>query len=233
MGFFYWNPTYWLFVAPALLLMLYAQWRVRSAYSKWGRVPNSRGIAGARAANELINQAGLFGLRIQGIPGELTDNYDPRSKTLNLSEGSAGGSSVASLAIVAHEIGHAQQDATGSFLLQLRGSIVPAVNFGSQLGPILFFVGLIMQFGTLMWVGIGLFSLAFVFALVTLPVELDASNRAMQMLTSTGLVVGNEEQKGARSVLNAAALTYVAAMLMALMQLLYYVSMASGSRRRS
>jgi Zn-dependent membrane protease YugP len=232
MGFFYWNPTYWLFVAPALLLMLFAQWRVRSTYSKWGRVPNSRGIIGAKAADELINQGGLFGLRIQGIPGELTDNYDPRSKTLNLSQGTAGEASVASLAIVAHEIGHAQQDATGSFLLQLRGGIVGAVNIGSQLGPILFFVGLILQFSTLMWVGIGLFSLAFIFALITLPVEIDASNRAMHMLTTSGLVVGADEQKGARSVLNAAALTYVAAMLMALMQLLYYVSMASGGRRR-
>lgn len=232
MGFFYWNPTYWLFVGPALLLILYAQWRVSSTYRKWGRVPNGRGIPGAKAAEELINQGGLFGLRMQGIAGEMTDNYDPRSKTLNLSEGTARGASVASLAIVAHEIGHAQQDATGSFLLQLRGGIVPAVNIGSQLGPILFIIGLVLQFSTLMWVGIGLFSLAFIFALITLPVELDASNRAMQMLTTSGLLVGADEQKGARSVLNAAALTYVAALVMALMQLLYYVSMASGGRRR-
>ncbi len=232
MGNFYWNPTYWLFVAPALLLMLYAQWRVRSAYNKWGKIPNSRGIPGAKAAEELLSQGGLYGLQIQGIAGELTDNYDPRSKTLNLSEGSARGTSIASLAIVAHEIGHAQQDATGSFLLQLRGGIVPVVNIGSQLGPILFIIGLVLQFSPLMWIGIGLFSLAFVFALITLPVELNASNRAMQMLTSSGLLVGNDEQKGARTVLNAAALTYVAALLMALMQLLYYVSMASGSRRR-
>jgi hypothetical protein len=166
------------------------------------------------------------------MPGELSDNYDSRNKTLNLSEGTSGGSSVASLAIVAHEIGHAQQDATGSFMFQLRGGIVNAVNIGSQLGPILFIVGFILQFGTLMWVGIGLFSLAFVFALVTLPIEINASNRAMQMLTASGLLVDNDEQKGARAVLNAAALTYVAALLMALMQLLYYVSMASGSRRR-
>lgn len=233
MGLFYWNPLYWLFVAPALLLMLYAQWRVRSAYSKWGRIPNSRGIAGANAAESLLNQGGMYGLRIQGIAGELTDNYDPRSKTLNLSEGTARGSSVASLAIVAHEIGHAQQDATGNLLLQLRAGIVPAVNIGSQLGPILFIIGFFLNFTPLMWLGVGLFSLAFVFALITLPVELDASHRAMQMLTTSGLLVGNDEQKGARAVLSAAALTYVAALLMALMQLLYYVLMAaSGSRRR-
>lgn len=223
---------YWLFVAPALLLMLYAQWRVRSAYNKWGQISNSRGITGERAANELMSEGGLYGLRLQGIPGELTDNYDPRTKTLNLSEGSVRGNSVASLAIVAHELGHAQQDATGSLLLQVRGGIVGAVNIGSQLGPILFILGLVLQLGPLMWLGIGLFSLAFVFALITLPVELDASQRAMHMLTSSGLLVGSEETNGARSVLNAAALTYVAAMLMALMQLLYYVMLASGGRRR-
>ncbi len=232
MGFFYWwNPTYWLFVAPALLLMLYAQWRVRSAYNKWGRIPNSRGIPGAKAAEELLSQGGMY-VRVQGIPGELTDNYDPRSKTLNLSEGTARGASVASLAIVAHEIGHAQQDATGSLLLQLRGGIVPAVNIGSQLGPILFIVGFFLQFSPLMWLGVGLFSLAFVFALITLPVELDASRRAMQMLTSSSLLVGGDEHNGAQAVLNAAALTYVAALLMALMQLLYYVMLASSGRRR-
>lgn len=229
---FLWNPLYWLFVAPALLLMLYAQWRVQSAYNKWGRISNSRGLSGSKAAEELLSQGGLYGLRIQGIPGNLTDNYDPRTKTLNLSEGSIRGDSIASLAVVAHEIGHAQQDATGSFLLQLRGGIVPAVNIGSQLGPILFIVGFFLQFSPLMWLGVGLFSLAFVFALITLPVELDASNRAMRMLTSSGMLVGNDEQKGARAVLSAAALTYVAALLMALMQLLYYVMMASGGRRR-
>ncbi|MBN1426961.1 MAG: zinc metallopeptidase [Anaerolineae bacterium] len=228
----YWNPTYWLFVAPALLLMLYAQWRVRSAYSKWGRVPNRRGIPGVKAADVLIRQEGLYALQIQGIPGEMTDNYDPRRKTLNLSEGTARGASVASLAIVAHEIGHAQQDATGNLLLQMRSGLVPAVNIGSQLGPILFIVGFLLQFTSLMWVGIGLFSLAFVFSLITLPIELDASHRAMQMLSTSGLLVDNEEHKGAKNVLNAAALTYVAAMLMALMQLLYYISMASGGRRR-
>lgn len=229
---FYWNPTYWLFVAPALLLMLYAQWRVRSAYNKWGRVPNSRGIPGIKAADELLRQVGMYGIQVQGVPGDMTDNYDPRSKTLNLSEGTVRGASVASVAIVAHEIGHAQQDATGNLLLQVRSGIVPAVQFGSQLGPILFILGFFLQFSPLMWVGIALFSLAFVFALITLPIELDASRRAMQMLTSSGLLVGNEEHKGARTVLNAAALTYVAALLMALMQLLYYVSMASGGRRR-
>ncbi|HEC23641.1 MAG TPA: zinc metallopeptidase [Chloroflexi bacterium] len=229
---FYWNPIYWLFVGPALLLMLYAQWRVRTAYNKWGRVPNRTGLPGAKVAERLLIENGLSGIRIQGIGGQLTDNYDPRSKTLNLSQGTATQSSVAAMAIVAHEVGHAQQDATGSLLLRLRSGLVPAVNIGSQLGPILFLVGFFLQFTPLMWLGIAFFSMAFVFALVTLPVEIDASSRAMKMLRASGLVTGETERRGVRAVLTAAALTYVAALLMALSQLLYYVTLASGSRRR-
>lgn len=229
---FFFNPIYWIFVAPALLLMLYAQWRVQSAYSQWSKVANNRRMTGMEAAQSLLREQGLYAVQIRGVAGDLTDHYDPRSKTLNFSQASAMSSSVASLAIVAHEIGHAQQDSAGDFMLKLRGGLVPAVNIGSQLGPILFFVGILLQFQPLMWIGIAFFSLAFVFALITLPVEFDASRRAMHMLTSAGFLIGQEEQRGARAVLAAAALTYVAALLMALMQLLYYVFMASGGRRR-
>jgi len=239
MPFMFFDPTYLCFIAPAFLLMLYAQWRVRSAYSKWGKIANSRHLTGAQAAQRIMQENGLYGLGIQPIGGELTDNYDPRSKTLNLSQGSATGSSVASLAIVAHELGHAQQDAQGNLLMAARSGFVPAVNIGSRLGPIVFIIGLFMtamlssSLGTIfMWAGIILFSTAFFFALLTLPVELDASNRAMKMLTTGGLLVGQDEVSGARSVLTAAALTYVAAMMMALLQLLYYVFLASGRRRR-
>lgn len=229
---FAWDPRYWLYIAPALLFMLFAQWRVKSAYAKWSRVINSHSIPGARAAEQLLSENGLYGVNIRGVGGQLSDNYDPRTKTLNLSQGTAQQDSVASLAVVAHEIGHAMQDAKGFFLLRVRGAIVPAVNFGSQLGPILFIVGLLLQFSPLMWIGIIFFSGAFVFTLVTLPVELDASRRAMNMLTASGLVVSADEKRGARAVLSAAALTYVAALLTALFQLLYYISLASGGRRR-
>jgi hypothetical protein len=233
MGFFYWwNPLYWLIVGPAVLFMLYAQWRVQSAYNKWTRVRNSRGMAGAQAAERLIAEQGLYGVSIQGIRGHLTDHYDPRSKTLGLSESTAMQPTVAALAIAAHEIGHATQDARGNRLFNLRSGIVPVVNFGSQLGPILFLAGLFFQFEALMWVGIGLFSLAFVFTVVTLPLELDASSKAMGMLTNSGLLVGEEERRGAKAVLDAAALTYVAALLTALAQLVYYILLASGGRRR-
>lgn len=229
---FYWNPMYWLFVGPAILFMLYAQWRVRSAYARWGRVASSSGLPGVKAAQRLLVESGLHGVRIQSVPGELSDNYDPRSKTLSLSQGIATTGSVAALAVVAHEIGHAQQDARGNLLLQLRTGIIPAVNIGSQLGPILFFIGLLIQFSPLMWLGIAFFSLAFIFTLITLPLEIGASRRAMKMLTSSGLLIGNEERRGASAVLEAAALTYIAAMLMALLQLLYYIMRASGSSRR-
>jgi Zn-dependent membrane protease YugP len=223
-------------MAPALLFMFYAQWRVRSAYNKWGKVPNSHTASGTSVAQRLLSENGLLGVAVQPVPGEMTDNYDPRSKMLSLSQGSLQGTSVASMAIVAHEIGHARQDATGFALMALRSGLVPVVNFGSRLGPILFMIGFFFNLGELIsplfiWGGILLFASAFVFTLVTLPVELDASRRAMKMLTTSGLVVTDDDQRGARAVLSAAALTYVAAMLTAFLQLMYYVFLA-GRRRR-
>lgn len=230
---YFWNPTYWLFMAPALLLMLYAQWRVRSAYAKWSAISNSHNLTGAGVTQKLLSENGLTHLSVQQVPGNMTDNYDPRKDQLNLSTGSVNGTSIASMAIVAHEIGHAMQDNTGYALMGLRSGLVPVVNFGSRLGPIIFIAGLFLNLGTLssllMTIGLVLFSSAFVFALVTLPVELNASRRAMHILDSSGLLVSNDDRRGAKAVLNAAALTYVAAMLTALLQLLYYVSL---SRRR-
>jgi Zn-dependent membrane protease YugP len=232
MGLFYWNPTYWLFVGPALLFMLFAQWRINSSYRRWGQVQNARRIPGAVAAEQLLAENGMSGVRIQGISGRLSDHYDPQSNTLSLSEDVARQASVASLAIVAHEIGHAQQDAQGSLLMKARAGLVPAVNFGSSLGPILFIIGYFLQFSALMWLGIAFFSMAFVFALLTLPLEINASMRAMRMLRTSGLLEEGQEMHGAHSVLSAAALTYVAALLTALTQLLYYMTLAGGRRRR-
>jgi Zn-dependent membrane protease YugP len=229
---FLWSPTYWLFIAPALLLMLFAQWRVRSAYNKWGKVANRSNLSGAKVAERLLNDNRIYDVSIRPVAGELTDNYDPRSHTLNLSQGTGSQNSVAAMAIVAHEVGHAQQHAKGSLLMQLRSGIVPAVNIGAQFGPLLFIVGFFLRLTPLMWLGVAFFSLAFVFALITLPVEIDASSRALHMLKSSGVIVGDDERRGARAVLSAAALTYVAGMLMALFQLLYYVMLAGSGRRR-
>lgn len=243
MPFFYCDFWYMIFAGPALLLVLFAQWRVSSTYNRYLRVPNSRGIPGLRAARSLLDAAGLYDVQVEGTRGRLSDHYDPGKKVLRLSQDVASSASVAALGIVAHEVGHAQQDRAGDFMLNLRSAMVPAANIGSILGYILFFVGLVIQgavgatseialIGNMItWGGIGLFSLAVVFTLITLPVEFSASRRAVALLQSTGLA-STTELDGVRSVLSAAALTYVAALAQALSQLLYLIFIATGSRRR-
>jgi Zn-dependent membrane protease YugP len=230
--FMLFDPLYLLLVMPAVLLGLYAQFKVQSAYNKYLKVGNASRLTGLDAARQLLSSAGLHHVSIEGVPGQLTDNYDPQSKTLRLSDGVARSASVASMAIVAHEVGHAVQDAQAYAPLRLRGFIVPGVKVGSALGPILFFVGWFLQIQPLAWIGLILFSSMAVFALATLPTELNASSRAMALLTSSGMIVGREEEKGARAVLNAAALTYVAFVAQVLLQLLYYVLLLTGGRRR-
>jgi hypothetical protein len=173
----------------------------------------------------------LYGVQIQGTPGEMTDHYDPRNKTVFLSQGVANSPSVAALAIAAHELGHAQQDAEGYFPLKFRGVLVPLVNIGSNLGWILIMIGLFLQLTQLAWIGILVFSGGALFALVTLPVEFDASARARRMLAESGIIQTDAEMRGVSNVLNAAALTYVAGLVTAVLQLLYYVSLVSGRSR--
>lgn len=230
MGFF--NPTYWLYMAPAIILMLVVQWYVNSAYRKWSEVPNRNNFSGAQAAQRLMQRAGLYDVQIEAVQGRLSDHYDPRTKVLRLSPSVYQGKSVASLAIAAHELGHALQDQEGYFPLRFRSAIVPVVNIGSYLGWILIFIGLILGFTQLAWLGLIIFAGGALFALATLPVELNASARAKRMLVESGLIVGEEEQKGVNNVLNAAALTYVAALITAVMQLLYYASLVFGGSRR-
>ncbi|HEY3289376.1 MAG TPA: zinc metallopeptidase [Anaerolineae bacterium] len=226
----YFNPLYLVFALPGLLLALFAQWRVRSTFNKYLQVQTSRQVSGLQAAKMLMNNNGLGHIGVTGIAGELTDHYDPRDKTISLSDSSAQ-NSVASVAVVAHELGHAQQDAENYLPLKLRGAIVPAVQIGGWVGPALFFVGLLIGITQLAWLGVIAFGLTTIFALVTLPVEFDASNRAMHMLQSSGILVG-DELNGARSVLTAAALTYVAAALQSILTMLYYVTLLTGSSRR-
>lgn len=231
---FFFNPYYLIFMAPAIILMMVVQWYVNSAYNKWSRVPASSRMSGAEAAQRLIRSAGLYGVEVEGVAGNLTDHYDPRKKILRLSQGVYQGSSVASLAIAAHELGHAIQDKEGYPALRLRSALVPAVNIGSKLGWILIIIGLILRVTDLAWLGVLVFSGGAVFALATIPVELNASARAKRLLADTGLIRGPEEQRGVNNVLNAAALTYVAALVTAVAQLLYYVTliMGMGGRRR-
>ncbi len=230
----FFDPYYLLLMAPAFILMMATTWYVNSSYRKWGRVRARSGMTGYQAAQRLIASAGLYGIQIEGIRGNLTDHYDPRRKTLRLSRGVAESPSVASLAIAAHELGHAMQDSEGYFPLRVRAALVPMVNIGSYLGWILIMLGLFLRLTDLAWLGVFAFAGGAVFALATLPVELNASRRARQLLTNTGLIVGEDEQRGVNTVLNAAALTYVAALITAMLQLLYYASLVAGfgGRRR-
>jgi len=231
---FFFDPTYMLFMAPAILLMMLAQFYVSASYSKWSKVAARSRLTGAQAAQRLISSGGLYNVNIQPIQGNLSDHYDPRTKVLSLSPGVYQGYSVASLAVAAHELGHAMQDQEGYMPLKLRAALVPAVNIGSYLGWILIVLGLILRAYNLAMLGVLVFSAGLVFAVATLPVELNASARAKQLLTNSGLISGPDEEHGVNSVLNAAALTYVAAVVTAAMQLLYYVMLVGGmsGRRR-
>lgn len=223
---FYANPIFFtslLVLLPAIALSIYAQVRVKNTYKKYSQVKATSGMTGAEASRRLLNQAGLTDVSIEVIPGNLSDHYDPRARVLRLSEGVARHDSLASLGVAAHETGHAIQHANGYAPMKIRSAVVPAASFGSSLGPMIFFVGLIFSASQmLMNVGIVLFTAAVIFQIVTLPVEFDASSRAMQLLQSNGIVVG-EEAKAARKVLSAAALTYVAAALMSILTLVRMV----------
>jgi uncharacterized protein len=228
----YFSPLYLILSLPALLLGLWAQWRVKSAYGKYSRVPAASGMSGAQAARKILDANGLQSVMVERVGGTLSDHYDPRSKTLRLSEGVYGTPSLAAVGIAAHEAGHALQDKANYGPLALRSALVPTVQIGSWLGPIIFLVGLFMagMFGTtLAWLGVAIFGATALFSIVTLPVEFDASKRAKQLLVSTG-VLAPQEMQGVNNVLDAAALTYVAAALQAIMTLLYYGSILLGRR---
>ncbi len=229
---FFFDPMYFVFALPPMLLVLWAQAKVNGAYQKYAQIRNMANMTGRQVADVLLQSLGLHDVSVEAVDGKLTDNYDPSSRTLHLSQGVYYSSSVAAMGIVAHELGHAMQDATGYAPLKLRSALVPATNLGSTLGYLLFFGGVVIHMSGLVWLGVGLFSLGLVFALMTLPVELNASSRALAMLKSNALV-STEEYDGAKSVLSAAALTYVAAVAQALGSLLYFVFVALGMSRRN
>jgi len=228
---FLFSPTYLMYMIPAFILMALTSWYVKAAYNKWSRVPAQSRLTGSQAAQRLISTSGLYGVQIQTVAGQMTDHYDPRNKTLFLSSGVANGTSVASLAIAAHELGHAMQDGEDYFPLKFRAALVPVVSIGSNLGWILIMIGLFLRFTELAWLGVLIFAGGAVFALATLPVEFNASARAKQLLAQTGIIQTDEEKRGVNNVLNAAALTYVAGLITAILQLLYYVTLVGGRRR--
>ncbi len=229
---FFFDPMYLIFMIPAFILMGITSWYVRHAYSKWSQVRATSGLTGHQAAQRLISTGSLYGVQVQGTAGQLSDHYDPRNKTLYLSQGVANSPSVAAVAISAHELGHAMQDAENYFPMTIRSALVPAVNIGSNLGWILIMIGLVLRLTNIAWLGVLVFSAGALFALATLPVEFNASARAKELLYSTGIIQTDEERRGVNQVLNAAALTYVAGLVTAILQLLYFVFMVGGMGRR-
>lgn len=230
------SPLFLVLTLPAMFFAMWAQYKVRSTFQKYSEVPNMHRVSGTDVAYSLMRNEGLDYLKVHRVGGDLTDFYNPADKSINLSDGSTRTPSVAALAIVAHELGHAVQDREGYFWMRARASIVGIANVGSNLGSILFFIGMILGAarGGLGWsvalLGTLLFAGAVAFTLVTLPVELDASRRARQMLMRNGLVSA-QEADGVSKMLNAAALTYVAAAAQAVSQLLYFVLLLFGGRR--
>jgi Zn-dependent membrane protease YugP len=216
------DPMYLLFLAPGILLALWAQFRVKSAYSRASQIPARSGYSGAEAANALLHTAGVPGVRIESVEGFLSDHYVPGERVLRLSPEVYAGRSLAALGIAAHESGHAMQEATRYSLMEIRNGLVPLAGFGSSISWIVILVGFALASLNLILVGIGIFSVTVIFQLVNLPVEFDASRRARLALVHAGLVTPQEEVEVAR-VLNAAALTYVAATLTSVLTLLYFL----------
>lgn len=214
---FFWDPTFFLLI-PALILAFYAQSRVKRAFREQSKVRNAYGLTGYQAALELLRLNGIADVEVGEVKGSLSDHYDPKSKKVRLSSDNYRNASLASVSIAAHEVGHAIQHATAYFPLRLRHSILPVTSFGSWLAFPLFFIGFLFRTPFLMDIGIVFFIGVLLFHVITLPVEFDASNRAMKQLQSHGFLTAIEV-KGAKKVLNAAALTYVAATAMAAMQL--------------
>ena len=226
------DPTIGL-VLIGVIISLWAQGRVTSTFNRYSRVRSMTGMTGAEAAKRLLNSQGIYDVTVRPVAGNLTDHYDPRTKTVNLSQSVFNSSSVAAIGVAAHECGHAIQDNESYVPLRLRTAIVPAANLGSQLSWPLILIGILIGgFGSpLVEIGILLFSLAVLFQLVTLPVEYNASARAVKLLDSQG-ILGGQEVDGTRKVLNAAALTYVAAAATLILQLLRLVILFGGSHDR-
>ena len=227
---YYFDSSYLLLII-GMVLTLMASARMKSTFSTYQKVPAYSGLSGAQAAQRVLAAAGLYDVKVQPVGGSLTDHYDPRTKTVSLSQDVYSRTSVAAVCVAAHECGHAIQDQVDYAPLRFRTSLVPVANFGSMISWPVFLAGLLLSIRPLLTAGIVLFSLAVLFQLVTLPVEFNASSRALTMLETTG-ILSDEENDGARKVLRAAALTYVAGLAASVLQLLRLLAIASGGRRR-
>ena len=231
-GFFYmpWDIWYFVLVLPAFILSMIASSKVKSTFKKYDKIPSSMRITGAEAAKRILQENRIYDVKVERVGGELTDHFDPRSKVLRLSQSTYDSVSVAAIGVAAHEAGHAIQHEYEYFPNKIRGILVPVANIGSRGGPLLAILGIFLGLPLLINIGIVLFTMAVLFYLITLPVEFNASARAMENLSNSGILY-NDELKGARRVLTAAAMTYVASLLVALANLARIILLSRGRRR--
>lgn len=228
--FYYWPDYYYIIlVIPALILSMIAQIGVKSTYKRYSNMINNRGLTGAMAAQKVLAYYGIYNVRIEQVSGSLTDHYDPRANVIRLSSGVYSGSSIAAVGVACHEAGHAAQHAQNYAPIKIRNSILPIANIGSSMGMILAVVGYFLSFSFLVNLGILLFAFVVLFQLVTLPIEFNASSRAIKVIDETGLL-DSDEQRGAKKMLAAAAMTYVASLLVSLMSLIRLI-LRFNSRR--
>ena len=224
------DVTYLIFIVPAAIIAIWAQVRVKSTYSRYGQMLNREGLTGAQAARLILDRNGLQHIRIERVSGSLTDHYSPKENVIRLSDSVYDSATISAVGVAAHEAGHAVQYAEGYGPIQVRAAIIPVTQVGSQFGIVLLIVGILLTSEPLFLVGIILFSFTTLFQLITLPVEFNASRRAMETIRGQQLLT-DEEADGVRKVLSAAAMTYVAALLMSIVQLLRFVLMFAGRRR--
>jgi Zn-dependent membrane protease YugP len=224
---FYIDPIYfWYIFVPTMVLSLGVQLFLKSTFSKWSHVRNSAGLNGLQVGQQLFNRTSLKAIPLQRIPGSLTDHFDPGSNVVRLSEPVSGQPSVAAMAVTAHELGHVQQYQNGSALIRMRSFLLPALKFSPTVSYIAIMMGLFFNLTGLLWLGILFFGLMVLFSVMTLPVEIDASRRGLKLLREANLMQSDSDSKGAKRVLTAAAMTYLAAAITSILQLFYYISIA-------
>ena len=221
------DPVYfWYIFIPTLLISIGVQIYLKSTHAKWSQVKNHNNMAGAQVGQELFSRTSLNAIPLEHVSGTLSDHFDPKANVVRLSDSVYGNQSVAAMAVTAHELGHVQQYQTGSAMIKARGFLLPALQFSPTISYVAIMFGLFWNMTNLLWIGIGFFALMVLFSILTLPVELDASKRGISLLKEAGLLKNSEDERGTKQMLNAAALTYLAAAVTSILQLLYYISVA-------
>jgi len=224
---FYFAPVYfWYVFIPAMLISFVVQIYLQSSFAKWSKTRNSNGLTGQQVGQQLFNRTSLKAIPLEHISGSLNDHFDPRANVVRLSDSVAMQPTVAAMAVTAHELGHVQQYQTGSAMIGARNFLLPALQFSPMLSYIAFFLGFVFQMTNMLWIGVFFFALMVLFSILTLPIEINASRRALKLLREAGLLKTKEDEAGVRQVLNAAAMTYLAAAITSLIQLFYYISVA-------